>query len=177
MTTFATPEPITVDITVVSGTLQIIAGDRAETTVEIRPGNENKDSDVRAAQLVEVDFASGRLEVRDPKPSGLGRVIGRKGMVDITVELPAGSHVLADSGFGNIRCGGSLGASEISTSHGNITVDRVAGNAKLTTGYGSIRAEAVDGLGGDLECRGEPDRRVRQQHARRIRITIPIRQR
>ncbi|WP_017587717.1 DUF4097 family beta strand repeat-containing protein [Nocardiopsis ganjiahuensis] len=145
MTTFATPGPITADITVVSGTLQIIAGDRAETTVEIRPRVDHKDNDVRAAELVEVDFAGGRLEVRDPQPSGLGRVIGRKGMVDITVELPAGSRVLAECGFGNIRCEGALGACEISTSHGNITVDRLTGNAKLTTGHGSIRAEEIDG--------------------------------
>lgn len=145
MPTFDTPEPITADITVVSGTLQIVTGDRAETTVEIRPRVDHKDSDVRAAELVEVDYASGRLEVRDPQPSGLGRMIGRKGMVDITVELPAGSRLHAEVGFGNIRCEGSLGASEISASNGNITVDRIAGNTELTTGHGSIRAEAIDG--------------------------------
>ncbi|GAA1464880.1 DUF4097 domain-containing protein [Nocardiopsis exhalans] len=145
MPTFNTPEPITADITVVSGNLQIIAGDRTETTVEVRPRIGDKDNDVRAAELVEVDYASGRLEVRDPQPSVLGRVIGRKGMVDITVELPAGSRVHAAGGFGNIRCEGSLGPSELSVSTGNITVDRVRGNAKLTVGHGSIRAEEIDG--------------------------------
>ena len=145
MPTFETTEPITADITLVAGSLQIVAGDRAETTVEVRPRMEDKDSDVRAAQLVEVDYASGRLEVRDPQPSGLVRLVGRKGMVDITVELPAGSRVHVTGGFGNVRCEGTLGPSEVSVSDGNITVDRVAGNAKLTVGHGSIRAEEVDG--------------------------------
>ncbi|GAB3746852.1 DUF4097 family beta strand repeat-containing protein [Nocardiopsis nanhaiensis] len=145
MPAFDTPEPITADITVVSGTLQLIAGNRAETTVEVRPRVEHKDSDVRVAELVEVDYASGRLEVRDPQPSVLGRMIGRKSMVDITVELPAGSRVHAECGFGSIRCEGSLGASEVSVSHGNITVGRITGNTKLITGHGSIRADEIDG--------------------------------
>ncbi|WP_304453202.1 DUF4097 family beta strand repeat-containing protein [Nocardiopsis sp. YSL2] len=145
MPIFDTPEPITADITLVAGNLQITAGRGAETTVEVRPRAEHKDVDVRAAESVEVDFAGGRLEVRDPQPSGLGRVIGRKGMVDITVELPVGSRVHASGGFGNIRCEGSLGPSEVSVSNGNITVHRVAGNAELTTGHGSVRAEEIDG--------------------------------
>ncbi|MBE1458231.1 hypothetical protein H4W79_002445 [Nocardiopsis terrae] len=145
MPTFDTPEPITADITMVAGTLQIFAGDRTETTVEIRPRVEDRDSDVRAAELVEVDYANDRLEVRDPQPSGLGRMIGRKGMVDITVELPAGSRVHASGGFGNIRCEGSLGTSELSLTNGNVTVGRIAGNTELTTGHGSVRVAEIDG--------------------------------
>ncbi|GAB2483303.1 DUF4097 family beta strand repeat-containing protein [Nocardiopsis aegyptia] len=145
MPTFDTPEPITADLTVVAGNLQITAGGGTETTVEVRPRAEHKDVDVRAAEQVEVDFAGGRLEVRDPQPSGLGRVIGRKGMVDITVELPAGSRVRATCGFGGIRCEGRLGAAEISVPNGNITVDAVSGNAELTTGHGWVRAEEIDG--------------------------------
>ncbi|WP_017596295.1 DUF4097 family beta strand repeat-containing protein [Nocardiopsis potens] len=145
MPNFGTPEPITVDLTLVAGTVQISAGDRTETTVEVRPRDESKDSDVRAAEQVEVAYAGGRLEVRDPQPSGLGRVVGRKGMVDITVELPAGSRLKAAGGFGTIRCDGRLGAAEISLSNGNIAVDIIAGNAELTTGYGWVRAGEIRG--------------------------------
>ncbi|MEV2274736.1 DUF4097 family beta strand repeat-containing protein [Nocardiopsis sp. NPDC049922] len=145
MPTFDTPEPITAALTLVTGTVQITAGDRAETTVEVRPRDTDKDSDVRAAAQVEVAYAGGRLEVRDPQPTGLGRVIGRKGMVDVTVELPAGSRVQATGGFGDLRCEGRLGASEIALSHGNIAVDRVTGDAELTTGYGWIRAGEIGG--------------------------------
>ena len=145
MPTFDTPEPITADITLVAGNLHITAGDSAETIVEISPRAEHKDVDVRAAEAVEVHFAGGRLEVRDPEPTGLGRVVGRKGMVDITVELPAGSRVSAKCGFGGIRGEGRLGASEITVTNGNITVDLVSGNAELTTGHGWVRAEEVGG--------------------------------
>ncbi|MFD6951875.1 hypothetical protein A6A08_15605 [Nocardiopsis sp. TSRI0078] len=145
MPVFATPEPITADITLVAGTLQITAGDSAETTVEVHPRDAGKEGDVRAAEQVEVAYTGGRLEVREPQPSGLARMVGRKSVVDITVELPAGSRVHARSDYGNIRCTGTLGASEIATSTGNITVQRVAGNAELTTSTGWIRAEEIAG--------------------------------
>ncbi|NYH52971.1 hypothetical protein HNR06_002560 [Nocardiopsis arvandica] len=145
MPVFDTPEPITADITLVAGAVQVNAGDGAETTVEVHPRDPDKDADVRAAEQVEVAYAGGRLEVREPQLSGLGRMIGRKGMVDITVELPAGSRVHATGGFGGIRCEGRLGASRIDFSNGNIAVDRVTGNAELTTGHGWIRAEEIDG--------------------------------
>ncbi|MFF8766843.1 DUF4097 domain-containing protein [Nocardiopsis dassonvillei] len=145
MPTFDTPEPVTADITLVAGTLQINAGGRTETTVEVHPRDAAKESDVRAAEQVEVEYAGGRLQVRDPQPSGLGRVIGRKGMVDITVELPAGSRVHVSGGFGSARCEGVLGASEITFANGNIAVDRVTGNAELTTGHGWVRAGEIDG--------------------------------
>lgn len=144
MPSFDTPEPITVDISVTAGAVQVDAGDRTETTVEVRPRDAAKESDVRAAEHVEIAYAGGRLEVRDPQASGLSRLL-RKGMVDITVELPAGSRVHARSDYGGIRCVGPLGASEIATSTGNITVGRIAGNAELTTAHGWIRAEEIDG--------------------------------
>jgi DUF4097 and DUF4098 domain-containing protein YvlB len=145
MPTFDTPEPITADITVVVGNLWITAGDGTETVVEVRPRAEHKDVDVRAAEAVEVDFAGGRLEIRDPQPSGLGRVIGRKGMIEISVVLPAGSRVHASTGFGGIRCEGRLGASEMAASNGSISVDAVSGSAELTMGHGWIRAEEIGG--------------------------------
>ncbi|MFC3996167.1 DUF4097 domain-containing protein [Nocardiopsis sediminis] len=144
MPTFATPEPITADITLIAGTVQINAGDHTETTVEVRPRDAAKDSDVRAAEQIEVDFAGGRLQVSDAQSSVLSRML-RKGMVDITVELPAGSRVHAKGDHGGFRCEGPLGASEIACSSGHIAVDRIAGNAELTTAHGWIRAGEIDG--------------------------------
>lgn len=145
MPTFDTPGPITAEITLVAGAVHVDAGGRTEATVEVRPRDEAKEGDVRAAEQVEVTYAGGLLEVREPQLSGLGRMVGRKAMVDITVELPAGSRVHARSDYGNIRCTGALGASEVTTSTGNIAVDRITGSVELTTSTGWIRAEGIDG--------------------------------
>ncbi|MFW5415306.1 DUF4097 family beta strand repeat protein [Nocardiopsis sp. CNT-189] len=145
MPVFDTPDPVTVDLTLVAGSVQISAGDRTETAVEVRPRDEAKEADKRAAEQVEVAYAGGRLEIRDPQPSGLGRVVGRKGMVDITVELPAGSRLQASGDFGTFRCDGRLGAAGIALSNGNIAVDLITGNAELSTGYGWIRAGEIGG--------------------------------
>ncbi|WP_017627378.1 DUF4097 family beta strand repeat-containing protein [Nocardiopsis chromatogenes] len=69
----------------------------------------------------------------------------QKGVVDVTVELPARSHVHATSGYGNIRCEGQVGTARITTSASNITVDRAMGNAELTASNGWVRADTIDG--------------------------------
>ncbi|MFC4565689.1 DUF4097 domain-containing protein [Nocardiopsis mangrovi] len=144
MPEFETPEPITADIKLLAGTLQVIAGDRTATTVEVRPRDAAKESDVRAAEQVEVAYAGGRLEVKEPHTSGLGRLL-RKGMVDVTVELPAGSRLHAEVDYSGVRCEGPLGASVITSTNGNIAVDRITGNAELTTAHGWVRAGEIDG--------------------------------
>lgn len=144
MPDFDTPEPITAEIGLTAGAVQIAAGDRTETTVEVRPRDAEKESDVRAAERVEVSYADGHLSVVDPRGSGLSRLL-RKGMVDISVELPAGSRLHVTGEYGNIRCTGTLGPSDITVSYGNITVHRIAGAAELATSHGWIRAQEIDG--------------------------------
>ena len=92
MPTFETPEPITATIDVAVGDVRISAGDRSATVVDVRPSDASNDEDVKAAELTRVEYASGQLLVKAPKlRSWLSRSAG--GSVDVTIELPAGSHV------------------------------------------------------------------------------------
>ncbi len=50
MPTFDTPRPILVDLELGVGDVRITAGDRTDTTVEIRPTDPAKPSDVEAAE-------------------------------------------------------------------------------------------------------------------------------
>ncbi|MBX9359900.1 DUF4097 family beta strand repeat-containing protein [Streptomyces sp. WAC04114] len=158
MPSFDTPEPITATAHVEAGSIQFTAGDRVDTVVEVRPRDPKKDLDVRAADQTEVAYAGGALTVRTPK-SGL---FGRTGTVDVTVELPAGSHVdttgawtqvLGEGRLGEVRVKTSsgdvrfdaTGPLKLTASHGSITVDRVDGAAEITTSSGSLRIGLVDG--------------------------------
>ncbi|MFE5207957.1 DUF4097 domain-containing protein [Streptomyces sp. NPDC056600] len=158
MPSFDTPAPISVTATVEAGSLQLTATDRSDTVVEVRPRDPKRDLDVRAADQTEVRFAGGTLTVRTPR-SGL---FGRTGVVDVTVELPTGSHVDANGSWTQVLGEGRLGEVRVKTSagdvrmdatgplkliasHGSITVDRVDGTAEITTSSGSLRAGVLDG--------------------------------
>ena len=55
MPTFATPEPITVSIELSVGDVRIVASDRTDTTVQVRPTDESRDLDVRDADQTRVE--------------------------------------------------------------------------------------------------------------------------
>ncbi|MFF5534624.1 DUF4097 domain-containing protein [Streptomyces cinerochromogenes] len=158
MPSFDTPEAISVTARVDAGSLQFTAGDRHDTVVEVRPRNPKKDLDVRTAEQTEVTYANGALTVRTPKPS----LFGRTGTVDVTIDLPTGSHVdttgawtqvVGEGRLGEVRVKTSAGDVRLDTtgpatltaSHGTITVDRVEGMAEITTSSGSLRVGLLDG--------------------------------
>lgn len=159
MPSFDTSEPITVTAHVDAGSIQFTASDRPDTVVEARPRDPKKDQDVRAAEQTEVTYAGGALTIRTPKQRYL---IGRTGTVDVTVELPTGSHldvtgawaqVLGEGRLGEVRVKTSsgdvrldaTGPLHLTASHGSITVDHVEGKAEITTSSGSLRVGLVDG--------------------------------
>ncbi|MFF4404146.1 DUF4097 domain-containing protein [Streptomyces sp. NPDC001262] len=158
MPSFDTPESISVTAYVYAGSIQFTADDRLDTVVEVRPRNPKKDLDVRAADQTEVAYASGILTVTTPKAN----LLGRGGIVDVTVELPAGSridttgagvNVLGDGRLGEVRVKTTAGDVRLDTTgplkltvpHGSITVDRVEGMAEITSSTGSMRVGIVDG--------------------------------
>ncbi|WP_128430958.1 DUF4097 family beta strand repeat-containing protein [Streptomyces cyaneus] len=158
MPSFDTPEPISVTAYVYAGSIRFIAGDRLDTVVEVRPRAPKKDLDVRAADQTEVAYAGGVLTVTTPKAN----LLGRGGTVDVTVELPTGSHidvtnaatsVLGEGRLGEVRVKSSAGDVRLDTtgplkltaSHGSVTVDRVEGAAEITSSTGNVRVGTVDG--------------------------------
>lgn len=183
MPTFTSSQPITAVVDLQAGDTHIIASERADTVVDVRPRDAAKDADVRASASTVVDFSAGRLVVRGPHQRGW--LFGRAGAVDVTIELPAGSSVEGKTALGAVRTSGPLGrcrikasagdveleeAAELSleTGAGAIRVDRVTGRADVSTGSGAVRIRAVDGsakvrssngdswigaVGGDLHVR------------------------
>ena len=102
MPTFDTREPITATVDVVTGDVRITAGDVATTVVEVRPSDATNKEDVRAAEQTRVEYADGHLLVKAPKfRSWSPRSDG--GSIDVTIELPAGSHVNGSGRDGGLR--------------------------------------------------------------------------
>jgi DUF4097 and DUF4098 domain-containing protein YvlB len=158
MPTFDTPEAIAVTARVDAGSIQFTAGERTDTVVEVRPRDPDKSVDTRTADQTEVRYASGTLTLRTPRLN----LFGRSGTVDVTVELPTGSHidvsgswtqVLGEGRLGEVRVKTSSGDTRLDTtgplqltvSHGSITVERVEGKAEIATSTGSLRVGLLDG--------------------------------
>jgi DUF4097 and DUF4098 domain-containing protein YvlB len=172
MFTFETPEAISVDLSIEFGGTRIYAGDRLTSVVEIRPASDSRKADVEAAVATRVQFAGGRLEVRAPKPRGLG-LLGKPGAIEVVIQLPSGSHVQGSTAYGDFDAEGRLGDCAFKTSYGtlrvedargltlhtsagNITAGRVVGVAEITTSWGDLRVAETTALatlktsGGDI---------------------------
>ena len=161
MPKYETPQPISVTLELGVGDVRITASDRTDTVVEIRPTDEANESDVQAAQQVRVDYTDGKLRVIGPK-ARLFDFSRKTRSVDVTIDLPDGSQVSAETQLGDFRCAGRLGECRLKTSMGNlwlgrtgparldtsaghITAEGIAGNAEISTGTGKIQIGRVEG--------------------------------
>jgi DUF4097 and DUF4098 domain-containing protein YvlB len=162
MPTFDTPEPISVTVEISVGDIRIVASDRADTVVEVRPSDPAKKSDVTAAAQTRVECTGGRLLVRAPKGWRHYSFRGGDESIDVQIALPEGSQVRVEAGVASLRCTGRLGEcrcqtgmgdvhvdhagpAQLKTGMGELTVDRALDHAELTTGSGGVHVGRVDG--------------------------------
>jgi hypothetical protein len=161
MPSFATPGPITARLEPAVGLVTVIASDRTDTVVEVRPTDPANPSDVRAAEQTTVEFSGTTLTVKGPRRGALDFSTKTRS-IDVTVELPTGSRVEGGTGVGDLNTAGRLaecryksGAGKLVLEHvaelnahtgaGDIEVERIDGNAELTTSSGQVRLGVVAG--------------------------------
>jgi hypothetical protein len=162
MPTFDTPGPIAVTAELGVGDLRVVASDRTDTIVEVRPSDPTKKADVTAAEQTRVEYADGRLLIKTPKSWRQLTWRGGGESIDVQVDLPAGSHLRGDAGVAALHCRGRLGECryrtgvgeiqldqagpvQLKTGGGDVTVDRVTGDANVVTGSGALRIDSVEG--------------------------------
>lgn len=137
MPTFDTPEPISVTINKFVGDARVIAGDSAETTVEVSPSDPADEADVKAARHTRVEYADGALLISDSKSWRHYSPFGGSGSIALTIALPAGSALAGEALMGDLRAEGRLGACRFRTATGHIWLDE-AGPLRLGTGTGRV---------------------------------------
>lgn len=161
MQKFDTTAPVTAVLDIPAGRVQFIAADRGDATVEVRPADASRSRDVKAADRIEVAYGDGVLRIAVPAAGN--RLLGDSGSVEVTVQLPAGSHVEARSGAAELRGVGRLGdvafdgayrrikideaaSLRLTAIEGDVEVGRLGGPSEISTTRGDIRiAEAVRG--------------------------------
>ncbi|MEU4313239.1 DUF4097 family beta strand repeat-containing protein [Nocardia sp. NPDC024068] len=148
MTTFTTPEPIAVTVDVMSGDVTVIASDRTDTVVRIRPANAAGKADIRAAEQTRADFTAGVLTVHTPKDWRTYTPFGGNPSIEVSVEVPTGSRLKATAGVGRLVSIGELRRADLNIAAGDIVVERPGGAVTAKTAKGDIRIE--DAVRGEL---------------------------
>lgn len=144
--TFATSGPVSAEIEIPAGTVQIIAGDREETSVTVSPGDPDKKEDVEASERTDIELVGERLRVRTRKTGGLGGMIGfaKSGSVEVMVELPERSGLTIAAGFADIRAVGLFGVVEVNNGAGGFDIEQ-ATSVEATTGVGHLSLVSASG--------------------------------
>jgi DUF4097 and DUF4098 domain-containing protein YvlB len=160
MQKFAATAPIAAVLDIPAGRIQMIAADRSDTTVDIRPADASRSRDVKAAEQVNVEYAGGVLRVAVESKNQL---FGPSGSIELTVQLPAGSRVEVKGAGTDFRAVGRLGdvayesaqaavkideasSARITVQAGDVEIGRLTGPGEISTGKGDVRiAEAVRG--------------------------------
>ncbi|WP_042406127.1 DUF4097 family beta strand repeat-containing protein [Streptacidiphilus carbonis] len=153
MQTFATTAPITAVLDIPAGRIELLATDQATTTVEVLPANPDRTRDLKAAQRTTVDYTDGVLRITGPDTN---HNLGSTGALQVTVNLPAGSHLQATTAAAELRTTGPLGdvafegayreisigqaaGLQLTAVDGDVEVGRLTGSAQIRTARGDIR--------------------------------------
>lgn len=167
MPVFATPEPVTVVVTLQAADVSVVASDRADTVVTGLAADGGSDDPAAA----DIALAGGRLTVTAPTRARsrrgpwlldlVDRLRGPTGQV-VTIEVPTGSHLQVESSYGSVHADGTLGTCrirlgygdvrldrtgsvEVRSRHGDVVVDHVEGHAEITVSSGDVSVRSVDG--------------------------------
>ncbi|KAB1911168.1 DUF4097 family beta strand repeat-containing protein [Micromonospora sp. AMSO31t] len=141
MQTFDTPTPITAVLHIPAGRIQLIAADRTDTTVDVRPADATKSRDVKVAEQTTVQYGDGVLRI---EATARNQILGSSGFIEVTVQLPAGSRIEAKAASADLRAVGRVGDVTFEGAHGSIKIDEAAG-VHLTTAAGDVTLGRLNG--------------------------------
>jgi DUF4097 and DUF4098 domain-containing protein YvlB len=141
MPNFDTPQPITATVEIAAGAVRLVASDRDDTVVEVRPRDENRSHDIKAAEQVRVDFNNGALAVASQR----GFSFPRRGAVVVDIALPSGSRLNASAASANITAEGRYADCRFASASGDLEVGSVVGNLKADTASGGIAVRDING--------------------------------
>jgi DUF4097 and DUF4098 domain-containing protein YvlB len=152
--TFSTPEPIRLDLRVPAGEVVVVAGETAETSVELEPlGGQESRTAVEEARL---ELHDGVLVVDVPDQRVL-RFLMRGPEVRLTVRCPHGCDLEVGVASADVRASGRFASAEIESASGDVSLGEVDGNANVKSASGDLELGRIGGAlsaqaaSGDIE--------------------------
>jgi hypothetical protein len=141
MPNFDTPQPITAVVEIAAGSIRLVASERDDAVAEVRPRDESRPHDVKAAEQTRIDFSNGTLAVTSKR----GFAFPRRGAVIVDISLPQGSRLNVSVASAQVRADGRYSDCKLASASGDFSVESVTGNIKADTASGDVSAEVVNG--------------------------------
>ena len=148
---FSTPAPISIDLRIPAGRIDVEATDTEETIVEIEPQNGPARDSID--KLV-VALDGTHLRIESPESRGF---LGRAPEYTVDVRCPAGSKVKLRAASTDLVVRGRLGALESKSASGDVSAEDVEGTVRVESASGDVRVVSAGGevhlrtASGDLE--------------------------
>ncbi|MDR0482657.1 MAG: DUF4097 family beta strand repeat-containing protein [Cellulomonadaceae bacterium] len=173
-TTFPANGPVAATIKLPAASLTVRASVRDDVSVTVEPSNAGRKRDIAAAEAIEVALVGDRLSIAGPALSSFASLpwAGGLGVVNVTVDLPAGSAVKGKNSAGQFAASGPLGSVDMKVSAGEayveqatvlnlvvstgtLTVGRVNGPVNLVASMGTVDVQDFVGDGSIVASMGE----------------------
>lgn len=148
---FEASGPITLRVELERGDVTLTASE--VSTTRVRLTSRGGDSD-ELAESFTVEARGDEVVVLGPRGRENAFGFGRRGSIDVEIELPTGSAVDVKTGSGDVTARGLLARVEAASGSGDLTFEDVDA-AELKSGSGDITARAV--LGGVKAKTGSGD--------------------
>jgi DUF4097 and DUF4098 domain-containing protein YvlB len=150
--TFETPGPLTLDIRVPSGDIDLETVEGTETVVEVS-GSPELEEEARIELRPKRD--GHEVSVIIEKRSGLLRAF--RDEVRVRVTAPPGADVEVSTASADVDARGDFGGAQINTASGDVEFEHIGGEAQVNSASGDVKLVRVDGpltvntASGDLE--------------------------
>lgn len=150
-TTYQTPGPLHLTVSIPSGSVTVIASDRSTTTLLIT----GKHSPDEITVQFDTERGGHQLSVSQRKSAMFG---WRGRGCHVRVEVPEHTEVEVKGGSTDLRCLGTVSAVQFNGSSGDATVERTRHDVTAKVSSGDLKADQVGGgltfhsASGDLEA-------------------------
>jgi DUF4097 and DUF4098 domain-containing protein YvlB len=142
MPEFPTTDPITVDVRITAGSVDLFAEPRESALVEVEP-YDGGDPAQEAAARTRVDLAGDTLVIAAPDPNGW--LLRRSPRLRVTVRVPTGSTGRLRVVTADVTCHGEWAQVKLGSAAGDIYLEQITGDLTVNTASGDVRAVQVGG--------------------------------
>jgi hypothetical protein len=139
---FDCPKPVTLSLRIAGGGAEILAEERQNATVEVRPAD-GSDAARDAAARTRVELREGTLLVEAPEWTGW--LFRRGPRIRVTVHLPQDGDLVVKVASADVRAVGRYRSASVNSASGDVLVEHVTGGASANTASGDLRLGRVDG--------------------------------
>jgi hypothetical protein len=139
--TFSTPGPVTLEVRVPAGDVDVETGETAETTVELEVHGRDGDEAERNTRIEMRRRGDGYEVVVDAERGGLFR--GRRGDYNVRITAPNDASLRTQVASADVRGRGRYAEVDVKAASGDVEVEQVTGDASINTASGDIEVERV----------------------------------